>query len=62
MTQYDHTQPSGRYGGAEIETSVDSLIRPCIRQAFPLPLDSYPTDERFRRLLEALAQLRDEAS
>ena len=43
---------------AEAGTSVDDLIRPGLSQAFPVP-EQPPADERFRRLLEALAQPKD---
>ena len=61
MIRHDHTQWDMRYGVAQSGTSMDALIRPCIRQAFPLPADDSPGDESFRVLLEALAQLGHEA-
>ena len=54
MIRHDHTQWDIRYGTAQTGTSMDALIRPCIRQAFPLPADDSPGDERFRLLLDAL--------
>ncbi len=56
MTRYDRLPSDSLYGVAETSTSVDALIRPCIRQAFPLPPADHPDDERFRLLLDALAQ------
>ena len=58
MTRYDRLPSESRYGVAETSTSVDALIRPCIRQAYPLPAADHPHDERFRLLLDALAQRR----
>ena len=59
MTRYDRPPSNSLYGVAETSTSMDALIRPCIRQAFPLPPADHPDDERFRLLLNALAQRRD---
>ena len=56
MTRYDRPPSNSLYGVAETSTSMDALIRPCIRQAFPLPPADHPDDERFRLLLGALAQ------
>ena len=56
MTRYDRLPSDSLYGVAETSTSVDALIRPCIRQAFPLPVADHPDDERFCLLLDALAQ------
>ena len=56
MTRYDRLPSQHLYGVAETSTSVDALVRPCIRQAFPLPPADHPHDERFRLLLDALAQ------
>ena len=56
MTRYDRLPSESQYGVAETNTSMDALIRPCIRQAFPLPSADHPDDERFRLLLDALAQ------
>ena len=58
MTRYDRPPSNSLYGVAETSTSVDALIRPCIRQAYPLRAADHPEDERFRLLLDALAQLR----
>ena len=43
-------------GTALTSTSIDDLIRPGLRQAYPLPSDDDPTEDRFRCLLDALAQ------
>ena len=40
----------------ETRASVDDLIRPGLSRAFPLPDQSH-ADERFTRLLEALARV-----
>jgi hypothetical protein len=41
---------------AEPRASIDELIRPGLRQAFPLPARGGADDEKFRLLLHALAQ------
>ena len=47
---------SNSYSGAtEPRASIHDLIRPNLRRAFPLPT-AEPVDDKFRRLLEALAQ------
>ena len=56
MIRHDYIHSDTRYGPAQYGTSMDALIRPCIQQAFPLPADNDPGDERFRLLLDALAQ------
>ena len=56
MTRYDRLPSEHLYAVAETSTSVDALIRPCIRQAYPLPAADHLDDERFRWLLDALAQ------
>lgn len=56
MNRYDRLTSDPRFDAAERGTSVDALIRPCLRQAFRLPPDDYGNDERFRLLLDALAQ------
>lgn len=43
---------------AEAFPSIDTLIRPGLRLAYPLPAASYAADEDFRLLLRALAQRR----
>lgn len=43
-------------GGALTGTSVDELVRPGLRLAFPLPSGDDANEEKFRRLLDALAQ------
>ncbi len=53
MTRYDRLPSENLYGVAETSTSVDALIRPCIRLAFPLPVADHHDDERFRLLLDA---------
>ena len=56
MARYDHQFWNDRSGDAETRTSIDTLIRPGLRRAFPLPTDNHAHDDRFRLLLEALAQ------
>jgi hypothetical protein len=56
MNRYDHLTSESRFDAAETGTSMDALIRPCLRQAFLLPADDHRNDERFRLLLDALAQ------
>ena len=55
-----HTRPHSFIPAASalMGTSVDDLIRPGLRLAFPLPSESDPNEDRFRRLLDALAQRR----
>ncbi len=48
---YDNTQDR------EPRNSVDDLIRPCLRKAFPLPVPGQTGDDRFAVMLAALAQL-----
>ena len=40
----------------------DDLIRPALRQAFPLPAEDQTGNEKFRLLLDALAQRAGEHS
>jgi hypothetical protein len=40
---------------AETHTPIDALIRPGLRQAFPLPVTGQAADEQFTVLLWALA-------
>ena len=42
------------FGAPASRASIDALLRPSLRRVFPLPADE--GDERFRLLLEALAQ------
>ena len=56
MARHDHQFWDDQSGDAETRTSMDSLIRPGLRRAFPLPADDHAHDDRFRLLLEALAQ------
>lgn len=55
MTRHDLFHSYGQAGGAETGTTVDALIRPGLRQAFPLPSKG-DHDERFHVLLNALAE------
>ena len=56
MTQ--HTRPHAYIpgGSAMTDASIDDLIRPGLRLAYPLPSEESPNEDRFRRLLDALAQ------
>ena len=56
MTQ--HTRPHAYIPGGKAltDTSIDDLIRPGLRVAFPLPREHAPDEAKFRRLLDALAQ------
>jgi hypothetical protein len=58
MTQ--HTRPHAYVpGGSAVSgASIDDLIRPGLRLAFPLPSESDPNEDRFRHVLDALAQRR----
>ena len=47
-------------GSAMTGTSLDDMIRPGLRHAFPLPAEDGPNEDRFRRLLAALAQTRSD--
>jgi hypothetical protein len=38
------------------DSSIDDLIRPGLRLAFPVPSEEGLNEGRFRRLLDALAQ------
>ncbi len=42
------------YGTVEASGSVDDLIRPSLRKAFPLPGTDPATDERIGLLLDAI--------
>jgi hypothetical protein len=52
-----HTRPHSYVpgGSALTGTSIDELIRPGLRHAFPLPPKEDPVEATFRRLLDALA-------
>lgn len=56
MARHDHQFWDDRSDDAETRTSVDTLIRPGLRRAFPLPAEDHAHDDRFRLLLDALAQ------
>ena len=57
-----HPRPHAYVAGGTAMTgaSLDDLIRPGLRHAFPLPAEDGPNEDRFRRLLEALAQARSD--
>ena len=56
MTRHDHQGLDPRSGFMKPGECIDALIRPCIRKAFPLPEADHDSDDRFRVLLQALAQ------
>ena len=45
------------YADRQVATSVDDLIRPCLRQAFPVPVAGQTGDDRFQIMLDALVEL-----
>ena len=47
-----------RFGAFMTRASIDDLLRPSLRWAFPLPDREHSDDERFRLVLTALAQHR----
>lgn len=55
-----HTRPHSFIPAATALTgaSIDGLIRPNLRLAFPLPSDGDPNEAKFRHLLDALAKYR----
>ncbi|TNC46441.1 hypothetical protein FHG66_19075 [Rubellimicrobium rubrum] len=55
MTRYNHQGLDTRSEFIE-SAGIDALIRPCIHKAFPLPAEDHASDDRFRLLLDALAQ------
>ena len=62
MARHDYQYWDDQSGGAETRASMDALIRPGLLKAFPLPAEGQAHDDRFRLLLEALAQRRDGSS
>lgn len=56
MTRYNHQGLDTRSEFTESAGGIDALIRPCIHKAFPLPAEGHASDDRFRLLLDALAQ------
>ena len=62
MARYDHHFSDDGSGDAEPRAHIDVLIRPGLRRAFPLPAEGQAGDERFRLLLNALAQRRGGSS
>ena len=45
------------YADRQVATSVNDLIRPCLRQAFPVPVAGQTGDDRFQIMLDALVEL-----
>ena len=56
MARYDHQFKDDRARDAEPRASLGDLIRPGLLKAFPLPAEGPTPDDRFRLLLDALAQ------
>ena len=56
MAHDDRFQLPGLDRLGESHTSMEDLIGPGLRLAFPLPPESCAADDRFGPLLEALAQ------
>lgn len=56
MARDDYQFLDDRSGVPASRTPVDRLVRPGLLRAFPLPETRDAGDERFERLLEALAQ------
>lgn len=56
MARYDFQHSDAFSRDAEIPTVFDDLIRPNLGRAFPLPVEGHGNDDRFRLLLDALAQ------
>ena len=54
MARYDHQFRDDH--DAEPRASLGDLIRPGLLKAFPLPAERPAPDDRFRLLLDALAQ------
>jgi hypothetical protein len=44
------------YGASLTGSSIDDLIRPGLKLAYPLPSEEASEDEEFQRLLELLAE------
>ena len=49
-----------QFGAPVTRASIDDLLRPSLRWAFPLPDKAHADDERFLRVLNALARHRGE--
>ena len=56
MTQHTRAHSYVPGGSALTDSSIDDLIRPGLRLAFPVPSEEGLNEGRFRRLLDALAQ------
>lgn len=55
MTRYAHPSSHAQPGDIESRPRIEGLIRPGLLKAFPLPERGHHPDERFERLLDALA-------
>ena len=62
MPRYPYYLSNSHSGDARPQTHMDELIRPGLRRAFPAPAVDQAHDERFCRLLDALAKRRPEES
>lgn len=56
MAQYSRPHAYIPAASALTDTSIDELIRPGLRLAFPLPSDEDGTEAQFQGLLATLAQ------
>ena len=56
MGRQDVLQTGVLWTAAEDHSTMDELIGPGLKRAFPLPDRDHADDERFRLLLEALAE------
>lgn len=56
MARHDRSYSHAWSDKADATPSIDVLIGPGLRCAFPLPAEGHANDERFRRLLDALAE------
>lgn len=56
MSQYVHRHSYVPCAVSRTGTSIDDLIRPGLRLAYPLPSEEASGDARFQRLLDLLAE------
>ncbi len=57
MARHDPIASEAGPAGLETRASIDALIGPGLRYAFPLPATDNTDDERFQLLLDALAKV-----
>jgi hypothetical protein len=58
LSHLDSIPPDGFGSYPEGRASLDDMLRPSLRHAFPLPAEGLATDDKFRQLLDALAQIK----